>query len=444
MSVNITDFFKKEYVNWASYDNYRSLPSCIDGLKISARKVIYTMIEQKIKEPKKVAQLKAKISEFTNYLHGDDALIGVIVGLAQKFAGSNNITLLNGQGNFGNKLNPTAAADRYIFAGLAPVINKVFRPEDTPVLISQYFEGDKIEPKFFVPVLPLVLVNGSMDSLSVGFASNILPRKPSEVAQAIFDILDGKEPERIEPWFKGFKGLILRNQEGGLEVRGTFNKLSPKEIQITELPVGITLAKYRELIDTQEEKKIVTSWKDLSDTKKDVFNFRVKLAKVIPDNEICTTLKLVKKFSENFTCMDENNQLRIFKNEVEIVKHFVNVRLEFYEKRKLYQIAAIEREIQIIRNKLEFLKLVISGKLVVFKRKKMDVCVDLEKLNFEKIDESFDYLLRLPIDQFTTDKVNELVEKYKNKKAELEEAKVKDCKEWWKEEIKELLDVLKD
>lgn len=442
--AKISDFFKKEYTNWANYDNYRSLPSICDGQKVSARKVLYTMMEQNIKDLKKVQQLKARVSEFTNYLHGDDALIGVIVGLAQEWVGTNNIPLIKGDGNFGSRLKPAAAADRYIFVATSKILNKTFRSEDAPVLIQQTFEGEKIEPKYFIPVLPILLINGSTDALSVGFASNILPRKPDEVAQAIYDILDGKEPARLDPWWRGFKGIVARNEEGGLETRGLFKKISPKEVFITDLPLGPTLAKYRETLDDLENKKIIQSWRDESDPKTDTFKFKVKLAKVIPDQEIYPTLKLIKKFSENFTVIDENNQVRVFENEIEILKHYVNLRLEYYKKRKAHIISVIEKDLTILRNRLNFLKAVISGDLVVFKRKKADVAKDLEDKKFDKVDDSYDYLLKTPVENFTKDKTEELVNKFKKRKEDLEEIKAKDIKIWWKEEIKELLDAIEE
>ena len=113
--MKITDFFKVDVCNYASYDNYRKIASIVDGLKPSGRKCLYTFIKNNITQPKKVSQLKSETAGATNYLHGENALAGVIVNLAQNFTGSNNIPLFTRDGAFGTRLIPEAAADRYIF-----------------------------------------------------------------------------------------------------------------------------------------------------------------------------------------------------------------------------------------------------------------------------------------------------------------------------------------
>jgi DNA topoisomerase-2 len=439
MSRNITDFFNTEYLNWANYDNFRSLPSFVDGLKPTARKTIYTFIEQNIHEQKKVSQLQAKVSEFTNYIHGDGAIAGVIIGLVQKYVGSNNLPLLKGDGHFGTRQNNAAAAPRYISASKTKYLETIFHPQDNPVLIEQIFEGEKIEPKYFVPVLPILLINGCQDAMSVAFASHILPRNIDDVVDRIYKILDGKEPERFYPYFNGFKGIVALNQEGQIETRGIFNKTGPKELTITELPIGVTLAKYREILDKLEEKKVIVSWRDESDTKLDTFKFKVKLAKVIPDEQIYSTLKLVKRDSENFTCIDENTRVRVFENELEILKEYVKIRLEYYQKRKDHIISMIEHELKVLKNKIKFLKLVIGGQIVVFKQKREKIEEQIVANDIEQIDGSYDYLLSMPIVSFTEEKLLELLKRNKTKEEELVTIKQKDTKTWWKEDIKELL-----
>ena len=78
--MKISHFYQTDGCNYASYDNYRKICSIVDGLKPSARKCVYTVLKHNITSSKKVAQLKSKVAEETNYLHGDDALAGVIVG----------------------------------------------------------------------------------------------------------------------------------------------------------------------------------------------------------------------------------------------------------------------------------------------------------------------------------------------------------------------------
>jgi DNA gyrase/topoisomerase IV subunit A len=76
----ITEFFKSDYVDQASYDNLRKIASLVDGQKNAARKIIYTILQKNIKEKIKVSQLGSKVAEFAEYLHGN--MDGVIVNLA--------------------------------------------------------------------------------------------------------------------------------------------------------------------------------------------------------------------------------------------------------------------------------------------------------------------------------------------------------------------------
>lgn len=436
---NITDFFDNEYINFSAYDNYRSIASYIDGLKPTARKTIYTLNKLNITQLVKVENLQSKVSDTTQYLHGAGSIGGVIVNMGQNYIGSNNLPLVLKDGNFGNRLIPVAAAVRYISACKVEYSDHLFNKQDDPILIEQIFEGDIIEPKFYVPVLPIILINGCMNAMTVGFTSHILPRNIKDIVAAIYDILDGKTPKRFFPYFEGFKGIVCSNQEGQVETKGIFSKQGAKEVVVTELPIGISLEKYREILDKLEDKKIIQSYRDLSDTKTDKFKFIIRLTKVIPEDKLYEVLRLIKKETENFTCIDENNRICVFENELEILEAYVKVRLEYYQKRKDYIISELEKELTLLHNRIEFLKLIIGGKIIVFKQKRDKIEEQIVEYKLEKIDDSYDYLLRMPIDSFTEEKLLDIMRKAKTKKAELDTIREKDIKEWWKEEIKAFL-----
>jgi len=167
--IRLEDFFNTDYVDSASYDNLRKIASIADGLKNSSRKIIHTMIDKNIKDKTKVARLVSTIAEHTEYLHGEVGLAGVMVNLARKFVGTNNIPFIQRDGAFGTRHKPAAAAPRYIKTRKEDYLDKIYMKEDYPVLISQQFEGYNIEPRYFVPSIPMLLINGS-EGLSTGFA----------------------------------------------------------------------------------------------------------------------------------------------------------------------------------------------------------------------------------------------------------------------------------
>ena len=220
----ITEFFKSDYVDQASYDNLRKIASLVDGQKNAARKIIYTILQKNIKEKIKVSQLGSKVAEFAEYLHGN--MDGVIVNLAQDFVGSNNLSLLQKKGNFGTRFAQESSASRYIFTYGSENLFNLFRKEDNNILVRQFFEGQEIEPVFYVPNLPVLLINGS-EGVSSGFAQKILPRDPKLIKDYIISSFNNDSLPLLPPFYKGFKGSVEQGENPAQWlIKGTFDKIS--------------------------------------------------------------------------------------------------------------------------------------------------------------------------------------------------------------------------
>ena len=179
--ITIERLFQEQYKPYANYDNERSIVNLVDGLKITQRKVIYTCLIKAITDEMKVAQLSSMVAHTTHYHHGEQGISGVICNLAQDFTGSNNLNWLEPIGQFGSRLSPVPAAARYIFTKMSKNFRLYFRKEDDIILEHLYEDDFKIEPNFFVPILPGVLLNSSQ-GIGTGFASTILARDPAELA----------------------------------------------------------------------------------------------------------------------------------------------------------------------------------------------------------------------------------------------------------------------
>ena len=187
----VTSFFDKEYLDYARYvvEN-RAIPSCIDGLKPTQRKVVY--IANKIwktgnEKPMKLFQLAGRVAAEAFYHHGNTSLESSMVGMAQKF--KNSLPLLEGVGQFGSLRSPAAGAPRYISAKLHPNFRLLY--QDFDLLENKIEEGEKIEPAFFLPIVPTVILNGT-SGIAVGFATNILNRNPKDVVDACISTLNNK------------------------------------------------------------------------------------------------------------------------------------------------------------------------------------------------------------------------------------------------------------
>ena len=145
--LHVQEFFETQYRQYSNYDNERSIPNLLDGLKITTRKIIYTCIKNNITKEFKVAQLASSVAFETAYHHGEAGIGSVICNLAQNFVGSNNFNYLEPEGQFGSRLSPTPAAHRYIFTYLSKNFRTFFKKDDELILEQLYDDDQLIEPK---------------------------------------------------------------------------------------------------------------------------------------------------------------------------------------------------------------------------------------------------------------------------------------------------------
>lgn len=435
--MKITEFFKKEYVDQASYDNLRKIASLVDGQKNASRKIIYTILEKNIKEKIKVSQLNSKAAEFAEYLHG--SMDNVIVNLAQDFTGTNNMPLLHKKGNFGTRFTQEASASRYIYTFGSDNLFNLFNKNDTKVLLNQYFEGYQIEPMFYVPNLPVLLLNGS-EGVSSGFAQKILPRNPKDIKEFISSFLKSKKLPELKPWYSGFKGTIEQGENNKQWlIKGKISRVNKTKILIEELPIGYDLKTYIGILDDLEDKKYFNSYVDKSED--DIFkfeiNFTAKYLDEVSEDELLNKLKLIKKVSENYTCIDENNKIKVFENVNDILANYISVKLQYLQKRKDFQVQELENNIKLDYSRYTFIKNIVDGNLIINKRKKSDIEKDLDVIvNILKKDSSYDYLLNMNILSLTEERLDRLLNDIKTKKAELDKLKTTDIKDIWLAEIK--------
>ena len=441
----IQQFCDNEYISFASYDVYRKIANVVDGLKVSARKVLYTCIEDnKQDKPKKVEALSNRAAEFTDYHHGSGSLVGVIVGLAQRYVGSNNIPLLKADGQFGNRIIPEAAAPRYIFTCKEPYVNKLFNVEDASILEQQYSDGQKIEPKFYIPILPMILVNGSV-GLSVGFAQNILPRNPADLIKYINRKLIGQNcNNELLPYWKGFKGKVVQREQGVFDIYGHV-RLENKTIIIDELPVGMEYLKYVSILDKLVDEKKIVKYVDKCDPKTDVILFEVKLTPQLYQEflnspiQIIEFLKLKVSETENYTCIDPTGKVKVYNSVFEIIDTYIDVRFEYFNKRKLYNIDKYTHELNTIISKCLFIKAVINGDIILKHKTIDEINTQISQITrIVKNDNSYEYLLKMPIWSITPEKYTELCNKAKDKKQQLDAYKMFKLEDMWKQELQEL------
>jgi DNA topoisomerase-2 len=187
--ITLGNFIHKEIIHFSKYDCDRSIPNLMDGLKVSQRKILFSAFEKNLSTEIKVAQFSGYVSEHSGYHHGEASLNGAIVHMAQDFVGSNNINLLMPNGQFGTRLQggKDSASERYIFTRLNTLTRFLFKKSDDAILQYLDDDGTPVEPIFYIPIIPLVLVNGA-EGIGTGFSTKIPCFNPKVLIQYIRDL----------------------------------------------------------------------------------------------------------------------------------------------------------------------------------------------------------------------------------------------------------------
>lgn len=446
MEKTISDFLNKENKEYAMYViERRAIPSIIDGLKTSQRKIIAEAfnIWRTSKRPLKIFQFAGSIALNMRFHHGNVALEDTIVGMCQDF--KNNICLFERDGQFGSMRHPNGyGAARYIGCSLSDITYKLYQDNDlTTTLIDDGFE---IEPKQFFPIIPMVIVNGS-SGIAVGFASNVLNRNPRDVISSCISYLKtGKVTDQLVPYFKDFSGEIIQDETNNLKwyFRGAYEIANTSTVKITEYCPDMSYEKIEAHLFSLEEKNKIVSYENNSKDSIDItVKFRREDLEKYDDIQLRKLLKLDSSDTENLTVLDENGKLKIFTNVQDIIKYFVDFRIKYYTLRKEKKISELEKILIVLENRIKFIKLVIDNKIKIAKNTKAQIVENLEKLKFLKIDDSYDYLLNMALYSLTIERLEHLDNEYKSKKEELEIIKKTDEKTMFILDLKNLESELK-
>jgi DNA topoisomerase-2 len=479
--VSYEEFINNEFIHFSIYDCERSIPNLVDGNKTSQRKVLYTAFKRKLTSEIKVAQFSGSVSELSRYHHGEASLNQTIVNMAQNFVGSNNINLLQPNGQFGTRLQggEDSASERYIYTLLNPLTRLIFPESDDNVLTYLEDDGTPVEPMFYVPIIPMILVNGSK-GIGTGFSTDIMCYNPLNLIEYMTASLTCKNTSdiSIHPYYQGFKGEIIPLSDSKYLIKGKYEILNDKQVRVTELPIGMWTQDFKDLLEEllqtevssstsakakskaknssidsnkgkgkgkEKEKvkapakpKASSAIKDYNDMSTDVIiDFTITFAPgqisslVAASGEHgCNGLeKLLKlyttKTNTNMHMFDENEKLIKYSNVKEVIDHFMKVRLDLYVKRKAYQVEALAKAALILSNKARFITEVLDETIDLRKKKTAIVSQMLKDKKYDIVDEDNDYkyLVKLPMDSVTEENVKKILNERDSKQAELDNLK---------------------
>lgn len=421
-TVTFSDSIDKELVHFSAYDNVRSIPNIMDGLKPSQRKVFYTLFKRNQTKEVKVAQLGSATAELTAYHHGEVSLHGTIVGLAQNYLGSNNINLLEPKGQFGSRLNggKDAASPRYIFTHLKDIAFKVYVPEDSPILEYMTEDGQKIEPKFYVATVPMVLVNGAI-GIGTGYSTNIPNYNIKDIVSNMKRHIENKPLVDMVPYYNGFKGTITPEGTSSFITRGLAS-IERNTISITELPINTWTDPYREFLVNHFQDvncEIVNNSTDIDVDIKIIFKNSTDFQKHTKD--IYKDLKLTSKINtSNFYLFDHELKLQKYSGPCEIITSFTDQKSKYMKRRKDHLISSIGKDLELLENRSRFLMEIMNDTLVVYKKKKQEIENLLTERKYSKIEGSFQYLTNMNISSFNQENLDSLHKKIESTRKNLD------------------------
>lgn len=445
--VSIPHFIHNELIQFSNYDNTRSIPSICDGFKPVQRKILYGCIKKKLFNPKdelKVSQLSGYISSLTSYHHGETSMMMSIINMAQNFIGSNNINLLFPSGQFGSRvmLGSDHASPRYIFTYLNKVTRSIFREEDDIILKYLNDDGVFIEPEHFYGIIPMILCNGCT-GIGSGFSTEIACYNPLEIVDNLKNMMKGEyepnEPTKLKPWYNKFKGKITDN-----EFYGVYEVIDDNKVKVTELPVGMSIQKYKEILEKLLEKgDFVTNYFN-SSSDEDI-DFLITFKNSIKSEDLYKKLNLITKYSVNNQHLF-NNKGMIKKYTIEeIFKEFYHFRIQKYQDRKDELLRHLEHELKVLKYKILFIQNILDNIIIIHRKRKDEIINKLIELEFPELandvdgSPSYDYLTNMSLFSLTQDKIEELDNKYKNKQDEIETIKNTTVFEFWTKELDEFV-----
>ena len=440
VNVEYKDFIGKEMIHFSKYDCERSIPNLMDGLKTSLRKILFAAFKRNLTTEIKVAQFSGYVSEHSSYHHGEASLNGAIVGMAQDYVGSNNINLLLPNGQFGTRLQGgnDAASERYIFTELNPLTRLIFNSADDKVLRYLDDDGTPVEPDWYAPIIPMLLVNGSK-GIGTGFSTDIPPFNPTQIIEYIMKKIRSEDTKSIQfaPYYEGFNGTISKIDSQKYLIKGNYTIIDAKTIHITELPVGTWNDDYKEflekLIEGDDKKKgMVKEYIDMCTDKKVDITVKFHTASDVQDlicksneNDCNGLEKYLRLYTTqtitNMHVFDEKEKLRKFDYPSEIIDYYMTVRHSIYVERKKYLLKDLERDARKLTNKAKFISENLTGDVDLRRKKNDEVISILKRRGYDMLDgdTEYNYLIKMPMNSVTEENVTKLLREKDDKEASL-------------------------
>lgn len=419
----ISEFLDNEYKDYTFYVVLnRACPSLIDGFKTGARKIMHASFKGSLKngDTKKVTNLAGETMNYSLYQHGDGSLNGTIITLSQDFNFNLNPLYIDGQN--GSLRSQEAASPRYLY-----VRHSKYTPiwkQDIDILEYEEEEGQTVEPKYYLPIIPVVICQ-RQQGMAPGYAFSTMSYNPIDVIDACKMSLNaGKLDDiTIRPYIRGINKKNWKFEDGSWVNRGEFKWDDKKKlITVTDLTYDMDFDSFDKLLDKLVENEDIKDWSNHSsgnsieyriDCKKGKWAMTLKGTAV--KDKIERKLKLKKTVPDDLLwVVDENKKIRHFLHVKDLITYFVKFRLCKYTDRKKRMIKILDERIKKNDELVKFIWLVCKGKLKIRNRAKSDIKSDMDsfKLPIE--------LISTPMSKVTIEERDELLKQNEELHKELE------------------------
>lgn len=454
--VGVSDFINYELIHFSTYDCERSIPSIVDGFKTSQRKIMFVSLKYIQKNEMKVGQLGPKVSELTDYHHGEQSLMDAIIGMAQDFVGTNNINLLEPLGAFGSRLcsGNDAASPRYIFTKLNATALKIFDRRDNCLLEYLDSDGTSIEPEWYIPMLPMILVNGAL-GIGTGFSTSVPQYNPKDIIKYLISMLKGKTSAKdMLPWYRGFTGVIEKVDANKFISYGVWEFDDKKKcLHITELPLKSWTDNYKSFCEKMLAAKDSPLVDVIYGNTDVVVDFKIMFKKDsydhfknMDEDLFIKTFNLSSTLhSTNMYLLNAEGRIQKYNSVYEIIDYYYSIRLEYYIKRKQAMIEQLRYEMLILSNKAKFISFVKDGKIdqKVMTEKSLTAALqkdfDVDPRSTSQSDlGKYEYLVDMGYRSFTNENKKKMQEAVKAKEIELKELERTSPEQMWITDLKEV------
>lgn len=432
--ISVTDYVNTDHKAFSVFNSIRQIPQLIDSLKPSQRKILFAALEYNKEEI--VDRLGMFAAARTNYKSGGENMSSTIINMAQAFPGTNNIPYFDRDGQFGSIMGKDASSPRYISVAVSDVIRKIFRKDDEGILEYNYLGDEKMEPKYFLPILPMFLVNG-MNGIGSGYSTDTPCHCVKSVISALRGLLRGEDNVTVKPYWNGFKGETGYTEEGRAYSRGLFERVNATTLRITEVPVGWFSKVYETKVLLPLYKSgIITEY--ANDTSEDTWDITVvfkrgELSK-LSDSQVEQMFKLYSANMPVWTAWDEDGIIHRYNSWYPMLVAFFNFRLDRYEDRRQWMVCDLIRRAYIMKNRALFIDWATKTDL----RQKLDTLKELFLKEYPDFDSNLDDLFKMPLSSITADARDRLLRQIKELEAREEELNKKTAIDLYNEDLDDL------